>query len=116
MTIKLQGILTDVFPSETFGTFTKRVFWLKEPDTLNNPQHYQLECHGEDIHRLDQYSIADRLECEVDIRGKKFDKGGRQFVINTMKCVGILLKERLDAPGFIPKKGSHDDRQQNLPL
>lgn len=116
MTVKIQGLLSDVFPAETFGNFTKRVFWLKEPDTLSNPQHYQLEVHGEDVRRLDQFSIADKVECEVELRGKKFHKQGRDFVINTLKCVGILLKERLDAPGFKPKKGSHDDLQANLPL
>jgi hypothetical protein len=116
MTVKLQGILTDVFPVEHFGNFSKRVFWLKEPDTLSSPQHYQLECHNDDVRRLDQYSLADKLECEVEIRGKKFSKGGKEFVIVSLKCVGILLKERLDAPGYVPKKGSHDDRQQAFPL
>lgn len=74
MTSKLTGILTDVFPVETTPKFSKKVFWLKQPDTERYPQHWELELHTPDIDRLKGIKVGDRLECEVEIRGRKFKR------------------------------------------
>lgn len=98
MTTKLTGILTDIFPVETFPTFAKRVFWIKQPDTERYPQHWQMELHQSAVSQIEQYKIGDTLEVEVEIRGKKWEKGGgKQGIVTSLKCVGILLKERLPA-------------------
>lgn len=99
MSTKLTGILTDIFPTETFPSgFAKRVFWLKEPDTERYPQHWQMELQNSDVTQIEQYKIGDTLEVEVEIRGKKWEKyPDKQGIVISLKCVGILLKERLPA-------------------
>lgn len=123
-TIKLTGILTDVFPVETTPTFSKKVFWLKEPDTERYPQHWEIELHTADIDRLKGIKIGDRLECEVEVRGRKFKRrAGGEGIFLSLKCTGILVLDKLDAPGFKaktkPGRESDDDRhepQTTLPL
>lgn len=124
MVTKLQGILTDVFPVETTPKFSKKVFWIKQPDTERYPNHWELELHSPDIDRLKGIKVGDRLECEVEVRGRKFKRrAGGEGIFTTLKCLGILVLEKLDAPGFTAKKKTgreHDDdrkkEQGELPL
>lgn len=98
-TIKLQGILTDVFPYETFPNFTKRVFWLKQPDTERYPEHWEIQLHNDDGKRIDEFKPGDTLECEVEVRGKKWKKGdGREGIIVSLKCIGIRRLQVMGPP------------------
>jgi hypothetical protein len=124
MITKLQGILTDVFPVETTPKFSKKVFWIKQPDTERYPNHWELELHSPDIDRLKGIKVGDRLECEVEVRGRKFKRrAGGEGIFTTLKCLGILVLDKLEAPGFTAKKKpgrEHDDdrkkEQGELPL
>lgn len=125
MTIKLTGILTDVFPTEITKTVTKKKFWLKEPDTERYPQHWELELVGQDADRLKGIKVGDRLECEVEVRGRKFKRrdGSGEGIFTMLKCVGILVLDKLEVPGFVARKKAgreHDDdrkkEQGELPL
>lgn len=121
MTTKLRGILTDVFPVETTPNFSKKVFWLKQPDTERYPQHWEIELHGQDIDRLKGVKVGDVLECEVEIRGRKFKRrnGSGDGIFTTLKCVGMELLDKLEAPGFTAKKKAgrehDDDRKHDQP-
>lgn len=124
MITKLQGILTDVFPVETTPKFAKKVFWIKQPDTERYPNHWELELHSPDIDRLKGIKVGDRLECEVEVRGRKFKRrAGGEGIFITLKCLGIQVLDKLEAPGFTAKKKpgrEHDDdrkkEQGELPL
>lgn len=90
MSTKLRRILTDVFPVETFKNFTKRVFWMKQPDTERYPEHWQLELHGDEWKRIDQFKVGTWLEAEVEIRGRKWrNSQNRESIIMSLKCVGL---------------------------
>lgn len=96
-TIKLIGILTDIFHVETFDKFEKRVFWLKQSDAERYPQHWQLELHNQDVDQLNGMQTGDTLECEVEIRGKKYSKyKDHESIMVTLKCVGIRVVKKLD--------------------
>ena len=121
-TIKLIGYLTDVFQVETFPNFAKRVFWLKEPDTERYPNHWELELHTHDINEIGKYEIGDRLECEVEVRGRKYINRRKEESIGlSLKCNGIKLLYRPDtkaaeaAGRFTPKKSVSKDDGHNKP-
>ncbi len=123
-TIKLTGILTDVFPVETRPNFSKQVFWLKEPDTERYPQHWEIELHNEDIRRM-TFESGDVLEVEVEIRGRKWEKPGRrESIFMSLKCVGLKRTVAIGkVSGYTPmKKGDRDadpnahDAEQELPF
>lgn len=88
---KITGTITDIFRPEASGTFTKRVFWLKEPDTERYPQHWELELHNDDGKRLDRFQVGQRVEAEVELRGRKWEGQGKVKVFNSLKCLGLQL-------------------------
>lgn len=96
-TIKLTGYLTDVFPVETHPNFAKKVFWLKEPDTERYPNHWELELHQNDVTHINRFEIGDKLECEVEVRGRQYIRRTNEKVISvSLKCIGIELLHRVD--------------------
>src|SRR5687767_1949330 len=96
MSTKLTGILTDIFHTETFPSgFAKRVFWIKQPDTERYPQQWQIELHQSDVTQIDRFKIGDTIEVEVEIRGKKWDKGSSVGIVMSLKCLGIGLVKSL---------------------
>lgn len=124
-TIKLVGILTDVFPVETRPNFSKKVFWLREPDTERFPNHWEIELHTQDIGRLQGIAIGDRLECECEVRGRKWNARGKDKVFVSLKCIGLRILSKLETvPGKFKAKTkagreADDDRakpQIDLPL
>jgi hypothetical protein len=124
MTVKLTGILTDVFPVEHTTNFAKKVFWLKEPDTSRYPQHWAIQLHNKDTDNLKGINVGDVLECEVEIRGKKFRHGlSEEKIFISLKCIGIRVLDKLEAEQYQPRtkpgRESDSDRQQpqtRLPL
>lgn len=73
------------------------------------------------------FEIGDRLECEVEIRGKKYTNRSRsESIFISLKCVGIKLLGRIDPKEtaaklgkFTPKKTieiDENDVQGKLPL
>lgn len=89
-TVNLIGILTDIFPAQNVTPqFVKRVFWVKEPDTNQYPQHWEVEMHNEDIKRLQGFSAGDPVEAEVEVRGRQYTRNGSKSVFNSLKCTGL---------------------------
>lgn len=88
MTGQLSGVIANIFPEETFGNFTKRVFWLKQIN-VQYPMHYALELWYDDIEALKKFKVGEGVICEVEVRGNKWSKNGREGVMNILKCTGI---------------------------
>lgn len=86
MNITITGSITDIFPEETRGSFTKRLLWLKTDGEY--PQHYQIEMH-KDHNRLDGFKAGDVVDCKCDLRGKQWTKEGKASVFNSIVCYGI---------------------------
>ncbi len=84
MTTILEGAIHTIFPVE----YKKRVFWLKQIN-VQYPNMWQLELEHDDISLLDKFKEADVVQCEVEIRGRHWDKNGRQGVMNILKCNDI---------------------------
>ena len=83
--IKVSGKIKEIFPTETFGTFEKRVVWLEEvADKYANT--YSLEIWGTDCPMVDSYKVGDYVTAFVDLKGKYYEKNGKEGVINSLKC------------------------------
>lgn len=89
ITAKLIGILTEKFPAEVKPNFTKRLFWVKEPDTERYPQQWEVELHNDDCRRLDDFNVGDPVEVDVEIKGRKYTSGGAARIYNALKGVGM---------------------------
>lgn len=98
MQITIQGVITDIFPSEIFGNFEKRVAWIQETD-VQYPNCYSVEFHQGDANILDMFVPGDRVTCSVDVRGRKWEKNGKAGCMNTLKCWKI---ERVGQPKPMP--------------
>jgi hypothetical protein len=85
MQITIKGKITDIFPPEIYGNLEKRVAWVVEID-VQYPQHYSLEFLQNDCNILDNFVPNDMVECKVDVRGRRWEKGGKVGVMNSLKC------------------------------
>lgn len=94
--ITLKGTIKTIFPAEVYGSFEKRVFWLQELDA-QYPNTWALEMHQGECNNLDKYQPGDKVECHVDIKGRRWEKNGKEGVINTLK-VWRINKIKEDAP------------------
>lgn len=89
----ITGVITDIFQTVTLGQmFRKRVFRVKQIDVERNPQHWELECHFEEIALLDKLSTGDEVTCDIIILGREYTKMGQTAIYNTLKCVDISYK------------------------
>ena len=121
MTVIIQGILTDVFPSEIFGNFEKRVAWVQETD-VQYPNTFALEFHQGDANILDNFVPGDVVKCSVDLRGRKWSKNGKEGVMNTLKCWKMERLGQAKVPpstrqqtGGIPPKNQPQQPQGGQP-
>ena len=86
--IKVSGKIKKIFDSAVYGTFEKRVIWLEEVSE-KYPNTFQFELWNEDIAMPDSYREGDYVTCYIDLKGKYWDKGDKDGVMNTLKCWNI---------------------------
>ena len=89
--IKISGKIKRVFDSETFGadkTFEKRNFWLEDISD-KYPNTWQLELWKQDCVMIDSYKVGDFVTAYIDIKGKYWERNGKEGVMNTLKCWNI---------------------------
>lgn len=114
MNVILTGKVTDIFPSEIFGNFEKRVAWILEMD-VQYPNHYSIEFHQGDANLLDSIVPGDVVKCSVDVRGRRFEKNGKAGVINTLKCWRIERANQSDRPAPSTRQQTGGIPHQNKP-
>jgi len=86
--IKLSGTIKRIFPTETFNNFEKRFFWLENlEDKYPNTWHLELWKH--DTEMINHYNEGDYVTVYIDIKGKYWNKNGKEGVMNTLKCWNI---------------------------
>lgn len=94
------GIVTDVFPGEIRGNFEKRVCWIKETDAEKYPEHYSVEFHQANGNLLDKFKSGDHVRVEVNVRGKKWSKDGKESIFNSL--VGWKIEKVGQQPASQP--------------
>jgi hypothetical protein len=112
MNVIITGKVLDVFPVETYGKFSKRVVWVEEQN-VQYPNTYSIEFSGRNISLVDNLVPGDMVTCQVDLRGRAYEKDGKKGCINSLSCwrVDRLSKGAKAAPstrqqtGGIPHQG-----------
>lgn len=87
--ITVTGTIKQIFNSEVYGNFEKRVFWVEE-NTDKYPNTYQLEMQQGECNRLDSFKAGDKVECNIEVKGRWYHKNGKEGVINTLKCWKLI--------------------------
>ncbi len=82
--ITLSGVITDIFPAEVYGNFEKRVVWIKET-TDQYPQTYAIEFAQGNCNKLDRFKPGEEVKIWIDIRGRRYEKNGKEGVINSLQ-------------------------------
>ena len=95
--IKLSGKINRIFDSQTFETFEKRIFWMEDNFNENYPNIFALELWNKDCKMIDNYSVGDYITAYIDVKGKHWQRDGKEGVMNTLKCwniekEGVLFK------------------------
>jgi single-strand DNA-binding protein len=86
---KISGTIVRIFDEETFGNnFTKRLFWL-EDDAEKYKNTFQFETWKGDTVMLNDYKVGDFITVYYDVKGQKWEKNGREGVMNTLKAWNI---------------------------
>ncbi|MFB5946097.1 DUF3127 domain-containing protein [Albibacterium profundi] len=83
VTIKITGIIKDVFPVETYGNFTKRVIWVEEIEQNYNST-FQVEFNQNKIQELKGIKSGDVVEIDADLTGRYVAKNGKEYVFNSV--------------------------------
>ena len=86
--IKVSGKIKQIFDTEIFGTFEKRVMWLDEISD-KFPNTYQFELWQTDCPMADNYKVGDYVTCYLDLKGKYWNRNDKEGVMNTLKCWNI---------------------------
>ena len=86
--IKITGRIKKVFPTEVFGGFEKRTFWLDD-EAEKYPNTHSLELWKADTEMIDSYEVGDQVTCYIDIKGKFWEIADKEGVINSLKCWNI---------------------------
>ena len=91
--IKVSGTITKVFDILKFkksdgSIFEKRLFWLEDKSD-KYPNEYQMELWLSDCSMLDNYKVGDYVTTYIDLKGKKWEKDGKEGITNTLKCWNI---------------------------
>ena len=89
--IKLSGKIQRIFDTETFGTqekkFEKKQIWLQEVASEQKfANTWSVELWNLDIPMADLLQEGDFVTCYVDIKGKYYEKNGKEGVIVSLKC------------------------------
>lgn len=120
----IEGTILNIFPAEIRGSFESRIIWVRDLDSERYQQDYAIEFHQNDCNLLDNYLIGDHVKCQVDIRGKVYEKFGEAKLFNKLKCWKIELVKRLtnmqQAAAYNDRTHTHDtgynDMQSQQPV
>jgi hypothetical protein len=86
--IKLEGKINRINPTNTYKDFDKRTFWFELNDN-GYVDVIQLELWKKDCEMIDSYKVGDQVTVFIDIKGKIWNKEGKELVTNTIKCWNI---------------------------
>jgi hypothetical protein len=85
MNVIITGKIIDIFPLETYGKFTKRVIWVEEQE-VQYPNTYSIEFTGRNVPLVDSLVLGNMVKCQVDLRGRAYEKDGKKGCINSLSC------------------------------
>ena len=83
--MEIKGTIIYVGELQTFGSFQKREFWIKE-DKEKYPQTFKVECVQDKVTLLDSVGNNENVTAHVNLRGRHYDKNGKEGVINSIQC------------------------------
>jgi len=115
--MKITGRLIKIMQPETFNTFTKQTIWVEEI-TGQYPNTYSIDMSGQSLDYMGNYKTNDLVDVEVNVRGRYYNKNGKEGVFNSLagwkiQKVGVSQSAPADngghPAGFKPVETAPDD-------
>ena len=112
--ISLRGVIKKMLPIQQISDkFKKREIWLAE--TGEHAQTFSLEFHNDTCRALENFREGEQVECFINIRGRHWQKNGKEGVMNTLQCWKITTH---GAPHPTPAQPptTQSDNSDDLPF
>lgn len=77
--MQLVGKIVRIMQPETFNTFTKQTIWIEEISG-QYPQTYNIDMSGKALDYMNNYNQGDIVEVEANLRGRYWNKNGKEGV------------------------------------
>lgn len=84
--LTVNGIIKQVFPTETKNNFTFRVMWLTLDAGSQYPQVIEVQAAGQKTGIFDGLKEGDEVTCHINLRGREWTKDGKTSVFNTIQA------------------------------
>lgn len=80
----VRGIIKRIFDAEVKGNFEKRKLWVEETG-VQYPQFFDIEFQQGDCNKLDAFRPGQEVTVSIDMRGRYWEKDGKEYVFTTLK-------------------------------
>ena len=79
--VKTKGVIRKIFERTRMNSIhTKRLIWIETQET--NPQNYEIQFWNAKADLLDKFIDGQIVEVEYDVRGRYWQKDGKEGVYN----------------------------------
>ena len=81
--MKIIGRLVKIHEPETFSSFTKQTIWVEETSG-QYPNTFTIDMSGKALEFMKNFKQGDTVEVEVNVRGRYWNKNGKEGVFNSL--------------------------------
>ena len=90
--IQLSGVIEEIFDTHEYSEkFRKREFVLEHAPNPQWPEHLKLEFINAKTDLLDQYKVGDNVDCDINLKGRKWENDNVSGYVVSLQCWRIAL-------------------------
>jgi len=98
-TYQVSGEIIEIYDVKIISdTFKKREFILKHAPNPDYPDFLKLEVVQNKTDLLDKYNVGDNVDVDINLKGKKWEKGKESGYFNSLQAWRIQPASKDDEP------------------
>ena len=95
----LKGSIVEIYDEQILkNDFKKREFILKHAPNPDYPEFFKIEVVKDKTILLDKYKVGDEVEVDINLKGKKWQKGNQSGYFNSIQAWRIQPAESDNEP------------------